>query len=155
MVHLPAVNTPQFDWCKTTMDHHPQPVPPTYQPEIPEKYILEVALDGRRAKVVGSWNKILVAAGSVFPGLGNQYAALGAWDTRLTRETVDPHRPANLYDPVASEFDAEAHGSFDNKAGGFTDPSFLRSLAQTAKLFPRAVAHTVAEKRPLPESRGR
>ena len=35
MVHLPAVNTPQFDWCQTTMDRHPQPVPPIYQPEIP------------------------------------------------------------------------------------------------------------------------
>ena len=35
MVHLPAVNTPQFDWCETTLDHHPQPVPPIYQPEIP------------------------------------------------------------------------------------------------------------------------
>ena len=34
----------------------------------------------RRAKVVGSWNKLLVAAGSIFPGLGNQYAALGAWE---------------------------------------------------------------------------
>jgi NAD(P)-dependent dehydrogenase (short-subunit alcohol dehydrogenase family) len=28
MVYLPAVNTPQFDWCKTTLRHHPQPVPP-------------------------------------------------------------------------------------------------------------------------------
>ncbi len=35
MVHLPAVNTPQFDWCKTTMGDHPQPVAPIYQPETP------------------------------------------------------------------------------------------------------------------------
>jgi NAD(P)-dependent dehydrogenase (short-subunit alcohol dehydrogenase family) len=48
MVHLPAVNTPQFDWCKTSMDHHPQPVPPIYQPEIPAKYILEAALGQTR-----------------------------------------------------------------------------------------------------------
>lgn len=33
MVHLPAVNTPQFDWCATSMPRHPQPVPPIYQPE--------------------------------------------------------------------------------------------------------------------------
>jgi NAD(P)-dependent dehydrogenase (short-subunit alcohol dehydrogenase family) len=35
MVHLPAVNTPQFGWCKTNMERHAQPVPPIYQPEIP------------------------------------------------------------------------------------------------------------------------
>ncbi len=34
MVHLPAVNTPQFDWCETTLNRHPQPVPPIYQPEV-------------------------------------------------------------------------------------------------------------------------
>ena len=32
MVHMPAVNTPQFNWCQTTMDTHPQPVPPIYEP---------------------------------------------------------------------------------------------------------------------------
>jgi NAD(P)-dependent dehydrogenase (short-subunit alcohol dehydrogenase family) len=146
MVHLPAVNTPQFDWCKTSMDHHPQPVPPIYQPEIPAKYILEAALDGKRAKVVGSWNKMLVVAGSMFPGFGNQYAAIGAWDAQMTSESVGPDRPVNLYDPVDSHFDAGAHGNFDDKAGGFMDRSFLKSLPNTAKLFSKALARTVAEK---------
>ncbi|HLI01109.1 MAG TPA: SDR family oxidoreductase, partial [Acidimicrobiales bacterium] len=57
MVHLPAVNTPQFEWCQTTLDRHPQPVPPIYQPEIPARAIVDAALDGRRSKIVGSWNK--------------------------------------------------------------------------------------------------
>jgi NAD(P)-dependent dehydrogenase (short-subunit alcohol dehydrogenase family) len=155
MVHLPGVNTPQFDWCKTSMNHHPQPVPPIYQPEIPAKYILEAALDGRRAKVIGSWNKMLVAAGSMFPGLGNQFAAIGAWDAQLTPEPVEPDRPVNLYDAVDSDFDAGAHGNFDQKAGGFLDPSFLRSLPHTAKLLSKALARTVAERRRLTGSRGR
>ena len=55
MVHLPAVNTPQFDWCRTSMNRHPQPVPPIYQPEVPARWIVQAALDGRRAKVIGSW----------------------------------------------------------------------------------------------------
>lgn len=33
-MELPAVNTPQFDWCRTTMDHSPQPVGKVYQPEV-------------------------------------------------------------------------------------------------------------------------
>ena len=32
MVHLPALNTPQFDWCATKLPDHPMSVPPIYQP---------------------------------------------------------------------------------------------------------------------------
>jgi NAD(P)-dependent dehydrogenase (short-subunit alcohol dehydrogenase family) len=32
MVQLPAVNTPQFEWCETRMPDHPQPVPPRTPP---------------------------------------------------------------------------------------------------------------------------
>lgn len=147
MVHLPAVNTPQFNWCQTTLDRHPQPVPPIYQPEVCARFILEVAQDGRRDKVIGSWNKLLVMAGSLFPGLGNQYAALGAWETQLTDQPVDPGRPSNLCEPVDRDRDAGARGIFDRKAGGFLDPSFLKSLPDTARTFSTAVRRTVAEKR--------
>jgi NAD(P)-dependent dehydrogenase (short-subunit alcohol dehydrogenase family) len=147
MVHLPAVNTPQFGWCQTNLDHHPQPVPPMYEPEVPARYILEAALDGRRDKVVGSWNKMLVAAGRLFPGLGNQYAAIGAWETQLTSIPIDPHRPANLRHPLDDDDDRGASGIFDSEAGGALDPSFLRTLPTTARTFGRAVARTVADKR--------
>jgi NAD(P)-dependent dehydrogenase (short-subunit alcohol dehydrogenase family) len=146
MVHLPAVNTPQFDWCETTLEHHPQPVPPIYQPEIPAKFILAAALDGRRTKVIGSWNKILVLAGRLFPGLGNQYAAIGAWDTQLTDEPIALDRPDNLYKPADDNVDGGAHGQFDAKAGGFFDPSFLKSLPTTARTFAIALGRTVEEK---------
>lgn len=147
MVHLPAVNTPQFNWCETTLDRHPQPVPPIYQPEVCARFILEAALDGRRDKVIGSWNKILVMAGRLFPGLGNQYAAIGAWDTQLTDQKVDPDRPVNLFAPADTGSDSGAHGIFDDKAGGFFDPSFLKSLPNTAATFVTALGRTAREKR--------
>ena len=34
MVQLPAMNTPQFTWCRSKMPRHPQPVPPIFQPEV-------------------------------------------------------------------------------------------------------------------------
>ena len=147
MVHLPAVNTPQFDWCETTLERHPQPVPPIYQPEIPAKYIVDVAIDGRRSKIVGAWNKMLVLMDSLFPGLGNQYAAIGAWDTQLTDQPVSASRPSNLQKPADIDADAGAHGIFDHKAGGVLDPSFLRTLPTTAKTFATAAARTVKETR--------
>ena len=146
MVHLPAVNTPQFDWCRTSMNRHPQPVPPIYQPEVPARWIVQAALDGRRAKVIGSWNKLLVAAGQVMPGLGNQYAAIGAWDTQLTNQPIESPRTDNLRQPVDKERDHGAHGMFDDRAGGFTDPAFLKTLPAAAKTFGIAVGHTFRDK---------
>jgi hypothetical protein len=135
------------------MDHHAQPVPPIYQPEVAARYIVAAALDGRRGKVIGSWNKLLVAAGSLFPGLGNQYAALGAWDSQLTSKPVSPSQPVNLYQPADADADAGAHGVFNDRAGGFWDPAFLKTLPRTARTFGTAVGRTIAEKRRLPASR--
>jgi short-subunit dehydrogenase len=146
MVHLPAMNTPQFDWCETTMDKHPQPVPPIYQPEIAAQAIFETALDGKRSRIVGSWNKMLVLMDSFFPGLGNHYASLGAWKSQLTKQPVKADRPSNLWSPADSDVDYGGHGIFDNKAGGVMDPSFLITLPKTAFTYLRATELTVREK---------
>src|SRR5437763_15460268 len=34
VVHLPALNTPQFDWVRSRLPYRAQPVPPIYQPGI-------------------------------------------------------------------------------------------------------------------------
>jgi NAD(P)-dependent dehydrogenase (short-subunit alcohol dehydrogenase family) len=149
MVHLPAINTPQFDWCKTHLEFHPQPVPPIYQPEDVAKEILAVALDGRRSKVVGAWNKMLVVTDSLLPGVGNQYAALAAWESQLTSQPVEPDRPVNLNHPADDDKDAGAHGIFDDEAGGVLDPKFLATMPRTAKLFATTVLRAIAEKRRL------
>jgi short-subunit dehydrogenase len=146
MVHLPAVNTPQFDWCKTNMAHRPMPVPPIYEPEVPAKFIVEAALDGRRTKIVGSWNKILVAAAKVAPSLGNQFAAIGAWQSQLTERPTRDTDPVNLYDPADAHRDFGAHGRFDAQAGGFLEPSYLKTLPSTAKKFGKASVMALREK---------
>ncbi len=146
MVHMPAINTPQFGWCKSAMDRHPQPVPPMYQPEDVAPFIVQAALDGRRSKVVGSWNRLVAAAGRLTPGLGNQFAARGAWDSQLTDRGADRSRRVNLRRPVDDDHDFGARGIFGDQAGGFWDPSFLRSLPDTAATFARAAGATLEEK---------
>jgi NAD(P)-dependent dehydrogenase (short-subunit alcohol dehydrogenase family) len=145
MVHLPAVNTPQFDWCATTLPCHPQPVPPIYQPEVPARHIVEVALDGRRTKVVGAWNKLLVAAGTLLPSVADQYAAREAWEPQMTADRVSPDRPCNLYEPADTEVDAAAHGSFDADAKGLWNPDFLRTLPSATRDFTRAARAAASE----------
>jgi hypothetical protein len=147
MVHLPAVNTPQFGWCLTTLDRHPQPVPPIYAPAEAGAAIAETAITGRPSRVLGSWNRLLVAAGSVAPNLGNHYASMGAWETQLSDEPIAPSRPANLRRPVDTTSDAGASGIFGDRAGGATDPSFLRSLPAAAATFVRAAAAAAADAR--------
>jgi short-subunit dehydrogenase len=135
MVHLPAVNTPQFEWCKNVFSRHPQPVAPIYQPEQCAKAIVEAALSGRREKVLGSWNKILVWASRATPALGNQFAARGAWDEQLSDRPNQPGRPVNLYEPADANKDFGAHGTFDDRAKGFFSPSFLVTLPKAVKNF--------------------
>ena len=146
MVHLPAVNTPQFDWCKTVFSRHPRPVAPIYQPEVCARAIVEAALSGRRERVVGSWNKVLVTGARLVPGLGDQFAARGAWEEQLSDRPVQPSRPCNLYAPADDEEDYGSHGTFGHEAGGFFTPSFIASLPTAAREFVQAVAATWAER---------
>jgi hypothetical protein len=53
MVQLPAVNTPQFNWCRTRLPDHPQPVPPIFQPEVPAEAVYWAAHHRRRELDVG------------------------------------------------------------------------------------------------------
>ena len=88
---------------------------------------------------------MLVLMDSLFPGLGNQYAAIGAWDTQLTAIPVSADRPSNLEHAADDDLDAGSHGIFDDKAGGVLDPSFVRSLPATAVTFVRAMGRTVQD----------
>ncbi|MCB0963366.1 MAG: SDR family oxidoreductase [Acidimicrobiales bacterium] len=139
IVHMPALNTPQFGWCKTTADRHPQPVPPIYQPEEAARFVVRAATDGRRSKVVGTWNRVVVAAGRLAPGVANHFAARAAWDQQFTDRALDGDRPVNLWKPVDEDGDRGAHGIFDERAGGATDPGWLRTLPETVATLGRAV----------------
>jgi hypothetical protein len=43
MVQLPALNTPQFGLVRTDFASHPQPVPPTFHPEVAAEAIVGAA----------------------------------------------------------------------------------------------------------------
>jgi short-subunit dehydrogenase len=145
MVHLPAVNTPQFDWCETSLPRHPKPVPPIYSPEVAARAIVRAVLDGERSRILGSWNKVFAFMGSVVPGFANQYAALGAWEGQMTDQRVAPDRPSNLHRCADETSDFGAHGVFDDESRGALDPHFLRGIPEMAVTFAKAAARTVQE----------
>lgn len=145
IVHLPAVNTPQFGWCRARVDRHPMPVPPIYQPEIIARRIVTAAEAPPRQRVVGSWNWILVQLAQLLPGVADHYMAATGVDGQLTNEPIDPDRPDNLESPVDHSVDYGSRGKFDNRAHGVFAQSFLRSLPKQASALTRAVRARVGE----------
>ena len=76
MVHLPAVNTPQFDWALNKLGNRPQPVPPIFQPEVAARAIVETALNPERREVwVGLPTVITILADKLAPGVLDRYLA--------------------------------------------------------------------------------
>jgi NAD(P)-dependent dehydrogenase (short-subunit alcohol dehydrogenase family) len=116
MVHLPALNTPQFDWCRTRLPNHPQPVPPIYQPEVAARAILWAAHHDRREVWVGGTTVATILANRMIPRILDRYLGLTGYRSQQTEEPVDPDRPDNLFEPLAG--DHGAHGGFDRTAHG-------------------------------------
>ena len=114
MVQLPALNTPQFHWCKTRLPRHPQPVPPIFQPEVAAEAIVWAAHHKRREVYVGAPTVQAIEANKFAPGLLDRYLARTAYAGQQTQEPVRPDRPDNLFEPVPG--DPGAHGIFDRRA---------------------------------------
>jgi hypothetical protein len=69
-VHMPGVNTPQFDWMlHRGIDHHPMPVPPVYQPEVAARAVAHVAEYPRRTMWVGLPTALTILGNRVAPSL--------------------------------------------------------------------------------------
>ncbi len=114
MVHLPAVNTPQFDWALNKMEKRPQPVPPIFQPEVPARAIVFAAFHHRREVWVGMPTVKTILANRVAPGLLDRLLAKIGYSGQLTREPKPADAPANLFAPVPGPYGA--HGRFDGRA---------------------------------------
>jgi NAD(P)-dependent dehydrogenase (short-subunit alcohol dehydrogenase family) len=113
MVQLPAVNTPQFDWCVNKMTYALGPVPPIFQPEIVAEALHAVSLKPRREVYLG-WPSIKAIVGDkLVPGVADRFLSTHGYSGQLT-DKPNPHTPANLFTPVPG--DPGAHGRFDAKA---------------------------------------
>lgn len=115
MVQLPAVNTPQFNWCRTKLPNHPQPVAPIYQPEVPAEVVHYAAHHRRREIVCGTSAAVVILANKVAPGIADHYLArTGFASQQIATMPVPPDRPDNLFQPRPEQ--AATHGMFDARA---------------------------------------
>jgi NAD(P)-dependent dehydrogenase (short-subunit alcohol dehydrogenase family) len=113
MVHMPALNTPQFGWVRSRLPKHPQPVPPIFQPEVGARAVGYVVQHPRRRTAV-SWRTSAIALGNAIWPRGLDWFVAR---TGVQGQQTDDNLPVygdNLDKPVQE--DIGAHGSFDDRA---------------------------------------
>jgi len=118
MVHMPALNTPQFGWVKSRLPRKAQPVPPIFQPEVAAEAIYFAAHNPRREFYVGLPTVKAIVADKIAPGLLDRYLGRTGYDSQQYDGPEDPNRPNNLWQPVAG--DHGAHGAFDARASDWS-----------------------------------
>jgi short-subunit dehydrogenase len=133
MVELPAVNTPQFAWARTHMNHEPRPVPPVVQPEAIAEAVLRVACHPRRELWIG-WSTLKVILGNMLiPAFLDGYLARRTVAAQQTRAPVAPMRRDNLIEPIHHLH--RTRGSFDREASA----SAVAIAGPVARLAPAAM----------------
>jgi NAD(P)-dependent dehydrogenase (short-subunit alcohol dehydrogenase family) len=115
-VHMPGVNTPQFDWVlHRGIDHHPMPVPPIYQPEVAARAVAHVAEHPRRTMWVGLPTALTILGDRAAPSLLDWYLAKTNVKGQQSPDHDPPGDQANTWEPVHGS-EVAAHGSFDAQA---------------------------------------
>lgn len=116
MVHLPALNTPQFGWVKSRLPNKAQPVPPIFQPEVAARAIVWAAYHDRRDVFVG-WPVFKAIAGNkLVPGYADRVLARDGYKGQQTDEPRDPDQPDNLWHPVDDDRDYGPYGGFGQRS---------------------------------------
>lgn len=114
MVHMPALNTPQFEWTRNRLPREPQPVPPIFQPEVGAAAVIHaVDHDVGREFLVGGPTVKAVIGEKLVPWYIDRYLARHGYAAAQTEEPAR-QRSDNLWEPVRGDWGA--HGRFDNVA---------------------------------------
>ena len=112
MVHLPAINTPQFDVARSHMGRRPRPLGTIYQPEIAARAIVWAAQHRRRELWVGASTEQAIYGTRLAPGLLDW--VLGKRAVRGQQSALPPPPADNLFSALPG--DRGARGRFDHEA---------------------------------------
>ena len=113
-VHLPGVNTPQFEHARDKFDTDSQPVAPVYEPELAADAVHWAAHHRRREVYVGVSTVYTIWGNKLAPWLVERYLAATAVGGQLTDTPKSPERRDNLFSPPPG--DPGARGPYSAKA---------------------------------------
>ena len=142
MVQLPAMNTPQFTWCRSKMPRQPQPVPPIFQPEVAAERIVWASHHNRREVFVGTPTIVAIEGNKIAPAWADYYLGRTGFDSQQTLDPVAPDRRDNLFEPVPGDFGA--HGVFGREAHGAAATTWLAKHKGTTAFAGAAIFGALA-----------
>ncbi|HVL28979.1 MAG TPA: SDR family oxidoreductase, partial [Acidimicrobiales bacterium] len=117
LVQLPAVNTPQFSWCRSKLPKHPRPVAPVFQPEVAAEAVVWAAAHDRRELTVGARAVLTVLGGKLAPAtLDHLLARTGISGQQVGDRPMGGERAGNLDAPLDAAEDAGAYGIFGDES---------------------------------------
>jgi short-subunit dehydrogenase len=114
IVDLPAVNTPQFDWAGSHMEHEPRPMGTPLQPEAVADAVFRAAEGHWREYWLGVPTMLTIIANTIMPGFLDRYLARTAFTGQQMKEIAPPSRPDNLDRPITALH--RTRGSFEDEA---------------------------------------
>lgn len=114
MVQMPALNTPQFDWCRTRLPLAPQPLPPIFEPEVAARAVYWAAHHRRRELYVGGSTLAAIWGTRLLGPLADRYMARTAYQGQTSHDPISPDRPDNLWRSPPG--DHGARGRFSGRA---------------------------------------
>jgi NAD(P)-dependent dehydrogenase (short-subunit alcohol dehydrogenase family) len=139
LVHMPALNTPQFSWVKSRLPRKPQPVPPIFEPEVGADAVAWAARNDCGREISVGWPSVEAVYGNkLVPGYADRYLAKTGFASQQTKEPADPGRPNNLWEPLPG--DHGAHGRFDSRAHPFSIELWLRTHRELATMVGAGLA---------------
>ncbi len=117
MVHLPAVNTPQFDWARSHMGAEPQPVPPIFAPGDVARQILRAADTCPRELWIGLSAVESILGTLAAPAIMDRMMAQKAWDSQMGAPLSGNARQDNLFEPVDRDMGADGRFGARTRSG--------------------------------------
>ncbi|MGJ3263095.1 MAG: SDR family oxidoreductase [Salinarimonas sp.] len=116
-VHLPGVNTPQFDWARSRLARAPRPSGPIYEPEAAADAIVHAIRSPERAWWLGGVTATAIIGNALAPTLADRYLGRNAVEGQMrqgrTTRAVPPE--GNLYQPADRALH-RTHGAFGREA---------------------------------------
>lgn len=127
-IYLPAINTPQFNWARSSLPRRVRPVPPVFQPEAIAEQVVKATLRAPREIWIGRSTAEAILGTAAAPAWLDRMMAHKAWEGQMTDERAEGPQPGNLYEPAPERFGA--HGRFDRSARYAVEtysPSWIRA----------------------------
>lgn len=134
LVHMPALNTPQFSWVKSRLPRRPQPVPPIFEPEVGADAVAWAARHDCGRELSVGWPSIEAVYGNkLAPDFADRHLAATGYSSQQTGEPADPNRPNNLWEPMPG--DHGARGRFAGRSREFSLELWLRTHRELMALL--------------------